>query len=98
VRVVNNGNGAVPASAGVSLILSTDQTFDAGDRAVGTQVLGNVLAPRKRKTFRFKFGNPVDLPAGTYFVLAFADAGASDVVASNNAAASLTTVTLTGVS
>jgi uncharacterized delta-60 repeat protein len=98
VRVVNNGNGVVPASGNVTLILSADQTFDAGDRGVGTQFLGNPLAPRKRKTFRFKFGYPLDLPPGTYFVLAFADAGTLDVVTSNNAAASLTTVTVTGVS
>jgi len=98
VRVVNNGNGAVPASASVTLVLSPDQTLDAGDRAVGTLGLGTVLMPRRRKVLRFRFDYPVDLAAGTYFVLAIANAGASDVVASNNVAVSLTPVTVSGVS
>jgi len=65
---------------------------------VGTLGLGTVLMPRRRKVLRFRFDYPVDVAAGTYFVLAIANAGASDVVASNNVAVSLTPVTVSGVS
>jgi uncharacterized delta-60 repeat protein len=98
VRVVNNGNAPVPGAATVTLVLSADQTFDNGDRAVGSIGLGTVLMPRRRKTVRFRFAYPGDIPGGTYFVLAVADAGASDVVASNDVAVSATPVTVSGVS
>jgi hypothetical protein len=96
VRVVNNGNEPVPAATSVTLVLSQDQSFDPGDRAIGSLLLATDLAPRRRKIFRFRFDYPADLPAGSYFVLAVADPGPSDVVASNNVGVSLAPVTVTG--
>ena len=96
VRVANNGNESVPGAAAVRLVLSQDRVFDAGDRTVGSLALAGDLGPRRRKVFRFRFDFPADLPAGSYFVLAVADPGPADVVASNNAAASPTPVTMSG--
>jgi hypothetical protein len=96
VRVTNNGNAPVPASAEVVLVLSQDQVLDAGDRRVAAVALGGDLVTRRRKVLRFQFDFPADLPAGTYFVLAAADPGFGDVLTSNNAAASQAPVTVSG--
>lgn len=45
---------------------------------------------------RFRFDYPADLPAGAYFVLAAADPGPADVVASNNTAVSPAAVNVSG--
>ena len=96
VRVANNGNAPVPGAAAITLVLSQDQVLDAGDRTVGAITLAGALAPRRRKVLRFRFDYPADLPAGAYFVLAVADAGPGDVVASNNAASSPAPVSVSG--
>jgi uncharacterized delta-60 repeat protein len=96
VRVSNDGNAPVPAATAVTLVLSQDQVLDAGDRAVGAGALGADLAPRRRKVLRLRFDYPLDLPAGAWFVLAVADPGPADVVASNNAAASRAPVNVSG--
>jgi hypothetical protein len=96
VRVANEGNAPVPGATVVTLVLSQDQVLDAGDRTVGTLSLGTDLAPRRRKVLRLRFDYPLDLPAGAYFVLAAADPGPADVVASNNAAASRAPVNVSG--
>jgi hypothetical protein len=63
---------------------------------VGALTLAADLAPRRRKVLKLRFDYPLDLPAGVYFVLAVADPGAADVVASNNAAASRAPVSVSG--
>ena len=97
VRVVNNGNAPAPGAAAVVLVLSADQVLDVGDVKVGALALATDLAPRRRKVLRFQFDYPLGLPPGTYFVLAVADPSPADVVASNNAASSLTPVNVSGV-
>jgi hypothetical protein len=82
----------------VTLVLSQDQVLDAADRAAGAVALASDLAPRRRKVLRLRFDYPSDLAAGAYFVLAVADPGPADVVASNNTAASRTPVNVSGAS
>ena len=98
MRVANDGNAPVAGATVVTLVLSQDQVLDAGDRAVGTMTLAADLAPRRRKVLRLRFDYPLDLPAGAWFVLAAADPGPADVVASNNAAASRAPVSVSGAS
>jgi len=88
VRFLNSGNEPVAGTTAVTLLLSTDAALDAGDRTVGSLTLGEPLGPRRRKTLRFRFLYPADLPAGGYFLIAVADPGAEDVLLTNNAAAS----------
>jgi uncharacterized delta-60 repeat protein len=95
VRVVNSGNAPVPGDTTVTLVLSSDEMFDAGDRTAGNLTLGNNLNPRKKKSLKFRFLFPTDLPDGTYFLIAVADPGASDVMPANNTAGSDGPVTLT---
>ena len=96
VRVSNAGNEPVPGTTEVLLLLSTDQTLDAGDRTAASLTLANNLNPRRRKSLRYRFLFPTDLPEGIYYLLAVSDPGTTDVTAGNNLAVSAAQVTVTG--
>jgi hypothetical protein len=93
VRVANVGNVPLAGGTTVTLVYSTDQTFDAGDRTAATLPLGTVLNPRRRRALKFRFLYPEDLPAGSYYLVAVGDPGTTDVEVDNNAAGSATPVT-----
>jgi hypothetical protein len=71
--VKNKGNKKAPRST-VAFFLSKDRGFSSDDRAVGSTPVGKIK-PKRFKTTTGVFNLPSGLTAGTYFVVACADAG-----------------------
>jgi subtilase family serine protease len=81
--------GSHPTLASVTqFYLSTDATWDPGDRLLASRAVG-ALAPGQGSTVSTKPVLPADVPTGRYFVIARADGGeaVSEASETNNAVA-----------
>jgi hypothetical protein len=90
LRVENLGNIPAKGLASVSLYASTDAAVGGpDDRLLATLPLKVNVKPGKAKGYRLKVGLPVDLAAGSYFLIGSVDGTAvADRDVSNNVAIS----------